>query len=81
VVVGGIEEALEELESVIFALLVGAMVGAGREEVGEEVGVAEEVFEVEEEVGVAEEAFVVVALVVESSLFAVERKRRARTTA
>ena len=80
-VVGGIEEALEELESVIFALLVGAMVGAGREEVEEEVGVAEEVFEVEEEVGVAEEAFVVVALVVESSLFAVERKRRARTTA
>jgi len=81
VVVGGIEEALEELETVKFASLGGTMVGAGREEVGEEVGVAEEVFEVEEEVGVAEEAFVVVALVVESSLFAVERKRRARTTA
>ena len=67
-VVGGIEEALEELESVIFALLVGAMVGAGREEV-------------EEEVGVAEEAFFAVALVVGSSLCAVERKRRARITA
>ena len=80
-VVSGIEEALEELESVIFALLVGAMVGAGREEVGEEVGVAEEVFEVEEEVGVAEEAFFAVALLVGSSLFAGERKRRARITA
>ena len=77
-VVGGIEEALEELESVIFALLVGAMVGAGREEVGEEVAVAEEVFEVEEEVRVA---FFAVALVVGSSLFAVERKRRARISA
>ena len=77
-VVGGIEEALEELESVIFALLGGAMVGAGREEVGEEVGVAEEVFEVEEEVGDAEEAFFAVALVVGSPLCAVERKRRAR---
>ena len=42
----------------------GAMVGAGREEVEEEVGVAEEVFEVEEEVGVAEKAFFAVALVV-----------------
>ena len=42
---------------------------------------AEEVFEVEEEVGVAEGAFFVVALVVGSSLIAVERKRRARTTA
>ena len=80
-VVGGIEEALEELETVKFASLGGTMVGAGREEVGEEVGVAEEVFEVEEEVGVAEKAFFAVALVVGSSLFAVERKRRARTTA
>ena len=77
--VGGIEEALEE--PVIFALLGGAMVGAGREEVGEDVGVAEEVFEVEEEVGVAEEAFVVVALVVGSPLCAAERKRRARISA
>ena len=77
-VVGGIEEALEELESVIFASLGGAMVGAGREEVGEDVGVAEEVFEVEEEVRVA---FFAVALVVGSSLFAVERKRRARISA
>ena len=67
-VVGGIEEALEELESVIFASFVGAMVGAGREEVGEEVGVAEE-------------AFFAIALVVGSSLCAVERKRRARITA
>ena len=80
-VVGGIEEALEELESVIFASFVGAMVGAGREEVGEEVGDAEEVFDVEEEGGVAEEAFFAIALVVGSPLFAVERKRRARITA
>ena len=80
-VVGGIEEALEELESVIFALLGGAMVDAGREGVREEVAVAEEVFEVEEEVGVAEEAFFAVALVVGSSLFAVEKKRRAKITA
>ena len=77
-VVGGTEEALEELESVIFAVLVGAMVGAGREEVEEEVGVAEEVFEVEEEVRVA---FFAITLVVGSSLFAVERKRRARISA
>jgi len=65
------------LEAVMFALLGGSVVGAGREEVKEEVG--EEVKEeVEEEVRVAEEGFVAAALVVGSSLFAVERKRRAR---
>ena len=77
------------LEAVMFALLGGSVVEEVEEEVGEEVkeevedevGVIEEVFEFEEEVGVAEEAFVVVALVVGSSLFAGERKRRARITA
>ena len=58
------KEAVEVLEAVKFALLGGSEVGAGREEVEEEVGVAEEVFEVEEEVGVAEKAFFAVALVV-----------------
>ena len=60
------KEAVEVLGAVMFALLDGSVVGAGREE------------EVEEEVRVAEEVFVAVALVVGSSLFAVERKRRAR---
>ena len=76
------------LEAAMFALLGGSVVEEVEEEVGEEVkeevedevGVIEEVFEFEEEVGVAEEAFVV-ALVVGSSLFAVERKRRARISA